>query len=168
MNCSICQNEIQAVGDWTQGNNAEPVNDGRCCDQCNATVVIPARLTQMRRRIPPVVAKTHTPGPWHSHYSTAVAEEADGEYVTATAITDVESGVYELSGVRGNLIAFVPHDTRHEANARLIEAAPELLDRLKSAVSGAECECDKEDPEHPLCDVCWSRQVIDRVEGRGE
>ena len=49
MKCSICQNEIQAVGDWTQGNNAEPVNDGRCCDHCNATVVIPARLTQMRQ-----------------------------------------------------------------------------------------------------------------------
>jgi hypothetical protein len=49
MKCSICQNEIQAVGDWTQGNNAEPVNDGRCCEHCNATVVIPARLTQMRQ-----------------------------------------------------------------------------------------------------------------------
>lgn len=164
MNCSICQNEIRPVGDWTQGNNAEPVNGGRCCDQCNATVVIPARLTQMRRR----VAKTHTPGPWHSHYSTAVAEEADGEYVTATAITDVESGVYELSGNRGNLIAFVPHDERHEANARLIAAAPELLHRLKSVVSGAECECDLKDPEHPLCEVCWACEAINRAEGSAE
>ena len=26
------------------GHNAEPVNDGRCCDMCNQTVVIPRRI----------------------------------------------------------------------------------------------------------------------------
>lgn len=26
------------------GNNAEPVNSGRCCDECNISVVIPARI----------------------------------------------------------------------------------------------------------------------------
>jgi hypothetical protein len=56
-------------------------------------------------------------------------------------------------------------DRQVECNAGLIMAAPELLDRLKSMVSGAECECDREDPEHPLCDICWSRQVITKAEG---
>lgn len=37
--CSICGKEY--VG-W--GNNAEPVNSGRCCDNCNTEKVIPARL----------------------------------------------------------------------------------------------------------------------------
>ena len=37
--CSICGKEY--VG-W--GNNAQPVNDGRCCDRCNLDYVIPARL----------------------------------------------------------------------------------------------------------------------------
>lgn len=32
------------AGGWSQGNNAEPVNSGRCCDECNMGVVIPARL----------------------------------------------------------------------------------------------------------------------------
>lgn len=32
---------------WVGGNNAEPINDGRCCDECNATVVIPARIALM-------------------------------------------------------------------------------------------------------------------------
>ena len=27
-----------------------PVNDGRCCDNCNAIVVIPARIKQLRER----------------------------------------------------------------------------------------------------------------------
>ena len=37
--CSICKKEYFG---W--GNNAQPVNDGRCCDDCNTTAVIPARL----------------------------------------------------------------------------------------------------------------------------
>jgi hypothetical protein len=37
--CSICQNLFTG-----HGNNAQPVNDGRCCDRCNAQVVIPARM----------------------------------------------------------------------------------------------------------------------------
>jgi hypothetical protein len=51
MECSICKGEIEKQIDsntgkvfWDQGNNAEPVNDGRCCGECNMTVVIPARL----------------------------------------------------------------------------------------------------------------------------
>lgn len=42
----------------------------------------------------------------------------------------------------------------------LMLAAPALLERLQAMVSGAECECDTADPEHPLCDICWSRSVI--------
>ena len=47
MKCSICNKEIPVKeGGWDSGNNAEPVNDGRCCDQCNMDVVIPERLQQ--------------------------------------------------------------------------------------------------------------------------
>ena len=51
--CSICDGHIEPlrndVGEvvWEGGNNAEPVNDGRCCNDCNMTVVIPARISQM-------------------------------------------------------------------------------------------------------------------------
>jgi len=51
MKCSICKNEIDKhvnpeTGEvyWDQGHNAEPINDGRCCDDCNATKVLPTRL----------------------------------------------------------------------------------------------------------------------------
>ena len=40
MKCSICKESIQEK----RSNNSEPVNSGRCCDSCNMTVVIPARL----------------------------------------------------------------------------------------------------------------------------
>lgn len=50
MKCSICDNEIPVKGNWDQGNNAEPINNGRCCDVCNDTVVIPARLAEIMAR----------------------------------------------------------------------------------------------------------------------
>jgi len=40
--CSICGFDFSEYG-----NNAEPVNSGRCCNACNSTVVIPARLARM-------------------------------------------------------------------------------------------------------------------------
>jgi hypothetical protein len=43
--CSICHEEYE---DW--GNNAWPVNDGRCCGYCNGAVVIPTRLRLMREQ----------------------------------------------------------------------------------------------------------------------
>jgi|PlaIllAssembly_1097288.scaffolds.fasta_scaffold1270755_2 hypothetical protein len=50
--CSICGKGIEPETYygrvvWSQGNNAEPVTDGRCCNSCNASVVIPARLRQL-------------------------------------------------------------------------------------------------------------------------
>ena len=48
--CSICPEPIQEHKTpegrvyWSDGHNAQPVNDGRCCDDCNEKVVIPARL----------------------------------------------------------------------------------------------------------------------------
>lgn len=37
--CSICHGEYEGFG-----HNAYPVNEGRCCDECNTMVVIPVRL----------------------------------------------------------------------------------------------------------------------------
>jgi hypothetical protein len=43
--CSICQREIQPdPNGWDGTNNAEPINEGRCCNDCNTNVVIPARI----------------------------------------------------------------------------------------------------------------------------
>jgi len=44
MECSICGKEIEVVNDWSEGHNAQPVNNGRCCGDCNWMVVIPRRL----------------------------------------------------------------------------------------------------------------------------
>jgi hypothetical protein len=47
--CVICKRDIEhKVHDgkvyWTQGNNAQPVADGRCCDRCDVGIVIPTRF----------------------------------------------------------------------------------------------------------------------------
>jgi hypothetical protein len=47
--CSICRGPLYAGNpQWKGGNNAQPVNDGRCCDDCNAMFVVPARIANMR------------------------------------------------------------------------------------------------------------------------
>ena len=35
---------------WAGGNNAYPINDGRCCNDCNAKYVIPARLSAIEKQ----------------------------------------------------------------------------------------------------------------------
>ena len=43
--CSICGKEFEGFG-----NNAQPVNDGLCCDKCNKEVVIPRRLADLDKK----------------------------------------------------------------------------------------------------------------------
>lgn len=39
--CCICEKDFDG---W--GNNAWPIKDGICCDECNNTKVLPARFVQ--------------------------------------------------------------------------------------------------------------------------
>lgn len=48
--CSICNGPLasaaqEAIG-WHLGNNAQPINNGRCCDACNG-FVIAARMKRL-------------------------------------------------------------------------------------------------------------------------
>jgi hypothetical protein len=49
--CSICGGPLEPDPEkaWDKGNNAAPVNNGRCCDHCNQTVVLPARAVSSRQ-----------------------------------------------------------------------------------------------------------------------
>ena len=42
--CILCKKEIEGFG-----NNALPIESGRCCDSCNNTKVIPVRLKQITK-----------------------------------------------------------------------------------------------------------------------
>ena len=44
MKCSICEGDIEQHAHWDEGNNARPVNEGRCCDSCDCRVVMPTRM----------------------------------------------------------------------------------------------------------------------------
>ena len=46
MKCCFCKKDAGKYG-----NNALPIMDGRCCDKCNANVVIPIRILRMRGNI---------------------------------------------------------------------------------------------------------------------
>jgi len=44
MKCCFCKKEIEKHGSWNKGNNAQPISNGRCCDQCDTDFVIPIRM----------------------------------------------------------------------------------------------------------------------------
>ena len=44
--CSICGKKYEGFG-----NNAQPINNGRCCDECNRKVVVPFRIEMMFKTI---------------------------------------------------------------------------------------------------------------------
>ena len=44
--CSLCKGKYK-----NYGNNSEPLSDGRCCDECNVTKVLPARIERYRREV---------------------------------------------------------------------------------------------------------------------
>lgn len=53
--CCICKMAIPVKtfpngGTWEYGNNADPVANGRCCDECDNNVVIPERLAREEAR----------------------------------------------------------------------------------------------------------------------
>ena len=51
--CSICGKKYEGFG-----NNASPINSGRCCNECNSDIVIPMRLLT----IPIWIAKDNNTG----------------------------------------------------------------------------------------------------------
>tara|TARA_A100001391_G_C4878704_1_gene227490 strand:- start:346 stop:558 length:213 start_codon:yes stop_codon:yes gene_type:complete len=54
--CVICRGQIEVKTHvrngrleiyWDKGNNAQPVSEGQCCDVCNESVVLPARMARL-------------------------------------------------------------------------------------------------------------------------
>jgi hypothetical protein len=54
--CCLCKSPCD--NQW--GNNAQPVASGVCCNKCNASLVIPARMLRIRPESPPKVIKVET------------------------------------------------------------------------------------------------------------
>jgi len=51
MKCSICKEKITAYPfGWEGGCNAQPINNGKCCHECDVNVVLPRRLELAFRR----------------------------------------------------------------------------------------------------------------------
>ena len=91
--------------------------------------------------------KTHTPGPWTVHGIT-ITHESDGCEYPIASCTDTPIGFEEAT-----------------ANARLIAAAPELLDAAKAAITRF-----KEDGiggYHMLHPVALLVNAVAKAEGKG-
>lgn len=99
-------------GGWSQGNNALPVNDGRCCDECNMEFVIPARLTMYR--------------------GTETQDSVEGDAMAFKVFDSPSKGYYEIRDQYGYIVAQLvkPYGT-----AILLAAAPELLAALRQCAA---------------------------------
>jgi hypothetical protein len=112
MKCSICEKEIPVKeGGWSQGNNAQPVNDGRCCDDCNMNVVVPARMREMLGR--------NEVEDWPEHWLYLLNH---GGVARVVGEDDNWTTAHQLTGETGRLFA----------------TAPELLACLKDCVEWLE------------------------------
>lgn len=100
----------------------------------------------------------HTPGPWDYFVGNA---NGRGLIRVETAASAATAGVHVASLARGG---------NSEANARLIAAAPELLEALENMVgTGAQFEDYCDDSEHDAesrCVFCIARAAIAKVEGK--
>jgi len=71
LDCSICGSTIGTDSNgWSGGNNAEPINDGRCCHLCDCMIVIPIRLMdseQIKNGILTIARSTS--GAWYEHHA---------------------------------------------------------------------------------------------------
>lgn len=78
-------------------------------------------------------APTHTPGPWLVHYERDAFDSAQSILkVTQGNSYDHPQGPLSLASV--NVAAFAPHTDEALANARLIAAAPQMLEALRAAL----------------------------------
>jgi hypothetical protein len=59
MECSICGHPIESKAGWDQGNNAEPIKEGRCCDWCNNNLVMALRLRMFKLWSPEHATRRH-------------------------------------------------------------------------------------------------------------
>lgn len=98
----------------------------------------------------------HTPGPWFPIES--VNAETQGLHLIWSRSKPNETGV---------LIARTCFAPQSEANARLIAAAPELLEACRRAIDWLDelgCDCGTDEPG--TCAVCIVRAAIQKAGGR--
>lgn len=103
------------------------------------------------------MSNKHTPGPWKAKRSTEFnAHKPDG-------ISDywyISDRWYDDS--HEQIVSF---KVRNEANARLIAAAPEMLEALKDALEHIPCKCNCWD-DRGDCPHDKMRTAIAKAEGR--
>lgn len=94
----------------------------------------------------------HTPGPWRIFY------EGSGDYLVLGAAGEE---VASVSRPDAHFMHSGPGAPINEANARLIAAAPELLDWLRAHVEAyGQCECR---PDGIICPHCRAQALLARL-----
>lgn len=105
--CCICNKPFDGLG-----NNARPIMLGTCCDKCNASYVVPARLYFARkdsiRKAADALAKTQI----HKH-ADVVLNGYVGKYVAITMFDgSVEVGILHVDTVAVRFMTYADGDNK--------------------------------------------------------
>lgn len=94
--CSICGQEY-----YGYGNNAQPINNGRCCDECNRMAVIPMRILlgkvweDIENRIENVVEmKTDSGFTFFYHKTEGIITDGHKIYISDITDDNVNTALY--------------------------------------------------------------------------
>lgn len=101
---------------------------------------------------------SHTPGPWNAHH-------ADGRWVIDGPFVGVDEG--EGSPTLWLVAKTATNDDMDEANARLIAAAPDLLEALKEVCTAVVDNClDPVDRQRISVALGMADAAIGKAEGK--
>jgi hypothetical protein len=141
--CCICGKEFEG---W--GNNAQPVKDGVCCDECNRSEVIPARLKSLGLR---ESLKLKIKGPEDTEFRLP-NKEGDNEHIVID--TDI------WNKVENDEISDKPIEW--EKDGWTCELIKEDLEE-ESSVEEVELEEPEEEKEPEVCDLdCKIAKLYDK------
>lgn len=98
--CSICLDSYTG-----HGHNAQPVNDGRCCDVCNDATVIPARLMA-------IAGRDHR----KQILGLYTVIDPNKDDVKASGLLAVESAIGSIENISGLLIRYIVEVAKGDVN----------------------------------------------------
>jgi hypothetical protein len=112
----------------------------------------------------------HTPGPWNVDIVVRPDWDSDplGQYEVQPAAEKLTVRYWDAADESPELDAV---HAENQANARLIAAAPELLQALTEIVAEWDRTCEEYTAEHPMCflrdtaGMLWARDAIAKAEG---
>ena len=148
--CVICGKEFEGYG-----NNAQPVKDGLCCDECNQKEVIPARLKKAG-------LKEDVEGIPENPEEPVVAEEPEPE--AAEIEPDKEACIEKIKELLHTFLAAEELEGDEDAETKFVELFLQFFPKLEcDSESCADIEPEVKEPEEEDAVADGASELLDNL-----